>query len=94
MADDDYKEAVDLSLCHYKTVNDCIARRYRKLYRHKWTNKNLKKEKQRQQGHISILNHVYVLQIHKKAELKKGPIKKQRIRGLYAFNTSRCNKTF
>ena len=67
---------------------------YCKLYHHKWTNKNLKKEKQRQQGHISILNHVYVLQIHKKAELKKGPTKKQRIRGLYAFNTSRCNKTF
>ena len=31
---------------------------------HKWTNKILKKEKQRQQGHISILNHIYVLKIH------------------------------
>ena len=28
-------------------------------------------EKQRQQGHISILNHIYVLQIHEKNRFKK-----------------------
>ena len=31
----------------------------------------MKKQKPRQQGHISILNRVYVLQIHEKAALKR-----------------------
>ena len=32
-----------------------------------------------EQKHISILNHVYVLQIHEKTKLKKGPTKKQQL---------------
>ena len=46
----------------------------------------MKKEKQRQQGHISILNHVFVLQVHDKT-IKKEIYKKRRIGSLYAFNT-------
>ena len=53
----------------------------------------MRTEKQRQQGHILILNHVNVLQIHEKRELKNRPTKKW-IGGLYAFNTSRSDKTF
>ena len=68
---------IQVSLCNqdYKIVNDCIAWHYCKLCHHKWTNKILKTEKQRQQGHILILNYVYVLWIHEKTELKKRPRK-------------------
>ena len=31
----------------------------------------MKTEKQRQKGHISILNHTYVLQIHEKNRIKR-----------------------
>ena len=34
---------------------------------------NLKKKNPRQQGHISILNHVYVLHKQEKPKLKNGP---------------------
>ena len=47
----------------------------------------MKTDKQRQQGHILILNQVYVLRILEKTELEKIPTKTG-IGGLYAFNTS------
>ena len=53
----------------------------------------MKKGKQGQQGHISVLNHVYALQILEKTELKREP-RKQGICSFYAANTSRCHKTF
>ena len=37
----------------------------------------MRTEKQRQQGHILILNHVNVLRIHEKRELKNRPQKSE-----------------
>ena len=53
----------------------------------------MNEEKPRQQGHISMVNHVFVSQIHGKTEFNNWPTKTN-IVGINAFNTYIGHKAF
>ena len=53
----------------------------------------MNEEKPRQQGHISMVNHVFVSLIHGKTEFNNRPTK-TKIVGINAFNTYIGHKAF